>query len=127
MFDVIFNLAFFMVLVGGIVFMVSFAGCIGALRENMCFLKLYSICLLLFFLAEMGLAALGRILHYYRHCKSSMCSLLMLMVSFAGCIGALWENMRFLKLYSICLLLFFLAEMVLAALGRTLSLSTLQE
>ena len=61
MFDVIFNLAFFMVLVGGIVFMVSFAGCIGALRENMCFLKLYSICLLLFFLAEMALAALGEI------------------------------------------------------------------
>lgn len=58
-FDVILNVSLVMILMGGIIFMVSFSGCIGALRENTCLLKLYSFCLLIFFLLEMGIAIMG--------------------------------------------------------------------
>lgn len=58
-FDVMFNIGFLLMIIGGIVFLVSFAGCIGALRENMFFLRFYSLCLLIFFLAEMTLLALS--------------------------------------------------------------------
>ncbi|XP_066247983.1 tetraspanin-33-like [Euwallacea similis] len=58
-YDVILNISLVMVLMGGVIFIVSFAGCVGALRENTCLLKFYSLCLLIFFLIEMGIAILG--------------------------------------------------------------------
>lgn len=58
-YDVILNVSLVMVIMGGVVFIVSFAGCLGALRENTCLLKFYSLCLLIFFLMEMGIAILG--------------------------------------------------------------------
>ena len=38
-YDIIFDLTVIMIVVGGIIFTLAFAGCVGALRENICLLK----------------------------------------------------------------------------------------
>ncbi|XP_050706509.1 tetraspanin-33-like [Eriocheir sinensis] len=45
-----------MVALGTIIFIVSFAGCVGALRENLCLLKLYFWSLTIFLIAELMFA-----------------------------------------------------------------------
>jgi tetraspanin-33 len=42
LYDIAFDLSIITIIIGGIVFIVSFLGCIGALRENLCFLKTVS-------------------------------------------------------------------------------------
>lgn len=48
-----------MIIVGGITFLMSFAGCLGALRENICLLKLYSFMLLFLFIGEVLLSTVA--------------------------------------------------------------------
>lgn len=48
-YDVVLNISLVMVIMGAVVFIVSFAGCVGALRENTCLLKFVSIVQLLYF------------------------------------------------------------------------------
>jgi len=38
-FDVVFDLTFLVIALGVLIFALSFVGCVGALRENICFLK----------------------------------------------------------------------------------------
>ena len=41
--DILFDLTVFFIFIGGILFIVSFMGCIGALRENTCILNIVSV------------------------------------------------------------------------------------
>ncbi|KHN88039.1 Tetraspanin-5 [Toxocara canis] len=50
--------AVFLIFAGGLIFLIGFSGCIGALRENTCFLALYSTIIGLLLLAEMALVVL---------------------------------------------------------------------
>lgn len=43
---------------GGLIFLIGFSGCVGAIRENTCFLALYSTIIGLLLLAEMALVVL---------------------------------------------------------------------
>lgn len=56
--------AIIFIFVGVIMFMLGFCGCIGALRENICLLKFFSICLSIIFFTQLAAGILGFV---YRH------------------------------------------------------------
>lgn len=41
-YDLVFDLTIIMIILGCIIFILAFTGCVGALRENVCFLKFVS-------------------------------------------------------------------------------------
>ncbi|XP_013778968.1 tetraspanin-33-like [Limulus polyphemus] len=58
-FDVLLQVSIVLMVVGAVVFSISFSGCLGALRENTCLLKFYSFLLLILFLGELVLGTLA--------------------------------------------------------------------
>lgn len=58
-FDFLLHISLGLVFGGFIVFSMSFTGCLGALRENLLLIKLYSLMLLLLFIAEVILSSLA--------------------------------------------------------------------
>uniref|UniRef100_UPI00398EFCCE tetraspanin-33 isoform X2 n=1 Tax=Pristiophorus japonicus TaxID=55135 RepID=UPI00398EFCCE len=51
--------AILLIVVGALMFLITFCGCIGSLRENICLLQTFSICLTLIFLLQLVAGVLG--------------------------------------------------------------------
>lgn len=51
--------AIIFIFVGGIMFLLGFCGCIGALRENICLLKFFTICLSIIFFVQLASGIIG--------------------------------------------------------------------
>lgn len=59
-----FDPAIIFIFVGSIMFLLGFCGCVGALRENICLLKFFTICLSIIFFVQLALGTLGFV---FRH------------------------------------------------------------
>lgn len=46
-YDILLNISLVMIIAGAVVFIVSFAGCVGALRENTCLLQFVRILIII--------------------------------------------------------------------------------
>ncbi|KAL4227782.1 Tetraspanin-33 [Mactra antiquata] len=58
-YDILLDLSIMMIVVGGIMFIITMCGFVGALRENTCLLRVFYISLVLIFLAEVVCGALA--------------------------------------------------------------------
>jgi len=56
------SLAYVLIGIGGIIFIVAFFGCCGAIKENYCMLVTFAICILFVFLLEIGAVVAGFVL-----------------------------------------------------------------
>ncbi|KPP78051.1 tetraspanin-33-like [Scleropages formosus] len=48
-----------LLVVGVLIFFLTFCGCVGSLRENICLLRTFSICLIIIFLLQLAIGVLG--------------------------------------------------------------------
>ncbi|XP_056338316.1 tetraspanin-33 isoform X1 [Oenanthe melanoleuca] len=51
--------AILLIMVGVLTFLITFCGCVGSLRENICLLQLFSVCLTIIFLLQLVVGVLG--------------------------------------------------------------------
>ncbi|XP_007889055.1 tetraspanin-33 [Callorhinchus milii] len=51
--------AILLIVVGSLMFLITFCGCVGSLRENICLLQTFSVCLTLIFLLQLVAGVLG--------------------------------------------------------------------
>jgi len=56
------SLAYVLIGIGGIIFIVAFFGCCGAIKENYCMLNTFAACIFLVFVLEIGTVAAGFVL-----------------------------------------------------------------
>lgn len=56
------SLAYVLIGIGGIIFIVAFFGCCGAIKENYCMLNTFAVCILFVFLLEIGAVVAGIVL-----------------------------------------------------------------
>ncbi|NXR98214.1 TSN33 protein, partial [Oxylabes madagascariensis] len=51
--------AILLIVVGVLTFLITFCGCVGSLRENICLLQVFSVCLTIIFLLQLAAGVLG--------------------------------------------------------------------